>query len=406
MKLIIVDDDERLQEELHRDLSALLEGDNRFEFSELKKERFNESVTELEKRREELLHNGTFTISAECEFDKADVLIVENDLMQFHFGYTAEFVAYHARCFSRCGFIIGVDQYGKNSFDLTLHDHPKSFADVNLGSKQLLNLGLWRIEEWPRFRPWAWPLIPDAVQRFSRRCDFLQGKMDQPLFPTLGFEKTVSELLPREIIEFVSRKKELEKFFSTTLREFLFDSGNGLERKDAKDKRTDDRRSNFPEELQCRIAAARLAKWLECLVLPCQDILIDAPHLVKRFPSLLTTDQRTEADANKAAQLRPPTELGVNTDTIKQWEFAHSEWLSRPTWFFEELRRSDSIAEVKDPWNASPLELVFCEDTSRFAPEANSRPFEAELPTPDARRWVADLSSEGISYEPEVRFAL
>lgn len=404
MKITIIDDDQLLQHELHQQLAALLK--DRFELHELKREDFQSSVDVLAKRRADLLNNGSFDLAEECAFDSAQVLIVENDLTQFHFGYTAEFVAYHARCFSRCGFIVGVDQYGKNCFDLTLRDHPQSFADLNVGSKQLANPGLWNVKDWGAFRPWAWPLIPDAVERLERRATALTNQLDEPLFPTIGFKKEITELLPREIIEFVSRKKEISEFPLTTIRDFLFDSENGLERKDAFDNKNEVRRVRFPAEIQCRIAAARLAKWLECLVLPCQDIIVDAPHLVRRFPSLLQSGDRSLSSVNETAFIVAVTDLPLKREVIEVWRFTNSDWISRPVWFFEEMRRSDPIAEVKDPWTNEPLDFVFCEDTSQFVSEGEARPFEAELPTPDTRRWVKDLSLEGVSYEPEVRFAL
>ena len=43
-----------------------------------------------------------------------------------------------------------------------------------------------------------------------------------------------------------------------------------------------------------RVAAARLGKWLERLVLPGQNVLVDAPHLVSRFPSLVAADDLDE----------------------------------------------------------------------------------------------------------------
>ena len=45
---------------------------------------------------------------------------------------TGERVAYIARCFSACGFIIALNQYnnqGQPIFDLTLPGHVNSFAD-------------------------------------------------------------------------------------------------------------------------------------------------------------------------------------------------------------------------------------------------------------------------------------
>jgi hypothetical protein len=64
-----------------------------------------------------------------------------------------------------------------------------------------------------------------------------------------------------------------------SFRDFVTLSGNGLKGKDQAD-----------DAAVARIAAARLSKWLEDIVLPAQEILVDAPHLVSRLPELLTGD--------------------------------------------------------------------------------------------------------------------
>jgi hypothetical protein len=280
---------------------------------------------------------------------------------------------------------------------LTLRNHPESFADVNVGSKQLASEGLWK-NQWSGFRPSHWPLLPSLHEDFTTRVDDLSGKLKEPIFEFLQIPLTVSQLFPREVIEFVASKRGLQDYQSTTFEEFLNGSPHGLQGKDAK------AMQSLPDSVVCRIAASRIGKWVDRLLLAGQEILVDAPHLIRRFPSLLTGAQRDIGAFNATARFGPPAETGVDVAKLDKFQFPALHWCSRSTWFWEELRKSEEILEVRDPWSREQVDWEFCEDASSFFPRTECRPFEAELPTSDTRRWIRLF--EGVDYEPQVRFAL
>jgi len=285
---------------------------------------------------------------------------------------------------------VGVNQFGDNTFDLTLRGHPESFADLNIGSKHLHCPGLWQ-DAWKEFRPWHWPLLPQAVESFERRIEELAPAMDQPILSWLQFPPVAAQLLPRDTTQFIAKSTPPAQ---TTFAQFVEESGNGLR----------GRRDRTSREGKIRIAAARISKWLERLVLAGQDILVDAPHLCARYPSLLKASSRTAATFDRTASFGKIDTLGIHYPKIAKAAFPKPNWISRPAWFWPTLSSLDSIEEVKEPWKSKQPDLAFCEDISRFKPKAACHEFVADLPSPFARRYAARVS--GVDYRPDVRFSL
>ena len=331
--------------------------------------------------------------------DEASIFIIDYDLLKSDAGgsLTGEIVAYIARAFSKCKLIVGLNQYGHNSFDLTLRGHPESFADLNLGETQLSNSDLWR-GDWSNFRrgfrPWYWPNLFDSLYSFDEKIKDVQENLDNPICETLSFKPNLFQLLPRAVIQFIGTVKGKEPA-ETTFREFVMHSGNGLR---LKDKNISD------DKVLARIGAARISKWLERLVLPEQDILVDAPHLVSRYPSLITDDEKKIKVWNRTAQLVDRDELGLNTGLIESYRFDKDYWISRPAWFWDTLRECDEIKEVREPWLTTKPNWVFCEDASRFYNRNECREFFADTDSPFTRRFVKDF--KGVDYRPRVRFSL
>lgn len=365
----------------------------------------SDAVAEMEERRERCRKARRPVDWEDHQFDRAAMLIIDYDLLHLDKSsyLTGENVAYLARCYSRCGLIIAVNQFDtNNAFDLTLKGHPESYADLNLGGDQVHNPGLWD-KNWSGFRPWYWPLLPTAYKAFTRRVKALRGNLHQPILQYLGFPADTVKALPRTIREFLGTGKAPE---TTTFRKFVGNSGMGLRAKD----------KVLGDEWVARIAAARLGKWLERLVLPGQDILVDAPHLAGRYPSLLDGDLRKPTTWNKTSDLRDLRRAGLRGGRIESCRLRRQDWLSRPAWFWMELSKYETIREVRQPWSTEPPDFVFCEDVSRFLPRAEAREFVADVASPFARRFVVNPSScedaklvkslANVVHEPKVRFSM
>jgi hypothetical protein len=287
--------------------------------------------------------------------------------------------------------IVAINQFEKGfgGFNLNLKGHPESFADLNIGDPLLNNPGLWN-EPWGGFRPWTWPLLPHELEQFERRVRNLRGNLEKPILGYLGFAESNARSLPRSPVEFLSKSDNPTQ---TTFEDFVRKSGNGLRGRD----------EPYCEESLVRVAAARIAHWLEFLILPGQNILVDAPHLVSRYPSLLGERSGDHAAWNGTVSFGKYDKLGLDP-VIHQYRFKKSYWLSRAAWFWPIVSNCQRIVEVSDPWAATWPGWVFCEDVSSFLPRDQTRQFVGELESPFVQRYVRVI--DGILYHPISRFSL
>lgn len=362
-----------------------------FEVQRLAEENLREEIKKLEGRREAARIDGRSQGSQRSLLDSTAILIVDYDLLKISKDYrlTGENVAYLARCYSGCGLILVVNQFhfGEKTFDLSLRGHPESFADLNLSSEFLSNKGLWSDEK-KMFRPWSWPILPRWLEKYEARLDEVRQAYDgPPILEFLGL-RDFADQFPRSALEFLSDESPKE----ATFKHFVERSGNGRQSKD---------QLESPEQ-GYRIAASRIAQWLDSIVLPGQDILVDAPHLVSRFSSLF--DGKDE-DWDRAADLRPVEDLPLKRDLISAHRFKKEDWISRPAWMWLSLSSDESIPEVREPWSSRASELVFCEDTSRFIPRNEAQMFVADLDSAYDRRFI-EWPDKTINYRPRVRFSL
>jgi hypothetical protein len=386
-KILIYDDEENLSknyaEKLRKMFRKLKTVSEKFDIDSLSPAKFEKEMAELERRRkefreQELLDNGSLTI------DQASVFIVDYDLLKSRSFLTGENVAYLARCFSKCGLIIGLNQYGENTFDLTLKGHLDSFCDLNIGSEQLTNLGLWGGES-EGFRPWYWPQLLKYLEAFPEKVKDVETNLEDPICDVLELKKVI-RTLPRGASEFIGGDPT-----KVTFGQFVKKSGNGLRRKDRK----------ATTQMIGRIAGSRISKWLERLVLPGQDILVDAPHLVSRFPSLLKGSSADKQAWNKTAGFVSFNDLGFDYKRIEGFRFKKDWWLSRQAWFWGKVSEHREIKEVAAPWDKKSSAFVFCEDSSQFHERDKCREFIAESESPYVQRFIVGF--KGVDYRPRVR---
>jgi len=395
-KILLCDDEEHFREKCLATLKSQKNVTKNFEIASLESYEFVEDM-EVLKERQRSYRDGEYLEQSPSKLDDVSILIVDYDLLNLlskESFLTGENVAYEVRCFSKCDMIIVMNQYryGDDIFDLTLKGHPESFADLNISSEQLGNPGLWGGQT-RGFRPWQWPHLPTVLENFRQRVEDVATNLDTPILEVLGIPEEIAGMLPRSAIEFIG--DDLPK---TTFKEFLRRSEKGLARKDKKMVEVAD-----PETLG-RIAAARISKWLERIVLPGQDILIDAPHLVSRYPSLLTGKHANIGSWNKATKFESYDALGLDHEMIEEYRFKKEHWLSRPAWFWNGVSDCQRIKEVSDPWTREKTDYVFCEDSSRFHKASEAEEFLAELESPYLRRYVRIF--ENINYEPKTRLSL
>jgi len=335
-------------------------------------------------------------------FDGREVAFIDYDLVKVD-HLDGENLARLVRCYSDTAIIVVVNRE-VGTFDLKLRAEPTAWADVDIHSTQIGNEGLWS-EPWTGFRPWHWPLLPQAVKAFRRNVRKFRRLLDQPIAKALGMTADMVAVLPESVWEQVARGSDRSK---ATVRQVVDGVPMGLRPKERL----------FDDDAATRFAVARLTKWLCQVVLPGQNILVDAPHLVSRLPCLLERGKKpTSGTLNELGLISNTRPKGLDDRLIRRYAFDGSGLLDRPAWFWPSVSKDTKIPDIKEPWNVEPLPLVFCEDLSQFvAPEA-ARQFKAEVDSPYSARFVANPRSSklsaklrkairGVSYEPVNRFAL
>ena len=264
------------------------------------------------------------------KLDNADVIVVDYDLLLYSgiTDTTGSGLAYLLRCFSRCGFIIVLNEYGDNTFDLSLGSPTDNFADLHVGAMQIGNPGLWGTS-FGGYRPWHWPVVPDARNNFEQCVKDVQKNLDgPPIVEYLGLDHVI-DWIPRRAQDFLSGKRRLEE---VTFRDFVESSRGGVATKD-----------DLISEQLARVAAARIVALLNSVILPEQSALVDAPHLASRFPSLVQSGSGEIDNWNRLCNPLGGVVDDLLADSVSQYKFQRSHWLWRPAWFWPLISKDEAI---------------------------------------------------------------
>lgn len=364
-------------------------------------EDLQESLEILEARRA-AVRLGKAIPENKTVFDVSTILIVDYDLFKLDEKQvlSGDRVAYLARCYSNCGLILGVNQdLTSRWFDLTMLDHPEAFTDLSIGSAHLDSKGLWS-ENTESFQPSHWPNLINAAVDFEKCVEAVEGAGDgTDVLSLLGIDDARRNLLPRDLISQVQK-------VGATATDQLVATPQELVHQTALGVRLKDEFSNTP--WISRIAAARLRKWVDSIVLQRQDLIVDLPHLLARAPGLLSASEDSSLWQQSSARDTPPDGLNIRDVDLAQHLFGWQPWLCRPAWWWPSIASDPSL----DGYRHSSVpedDLVYCEDLSRFAPRAECHRFTSKLGGTFAQRWVRMPDEDGnhvADYEPAMRLAL
>jgi hypothetical protein len=329
--------------------------------------------------------------------DMADLFIVDYDLIRAKGEdyLTGEHIAYLARCYSRCGVVVGLNQFHRSpTFDLTLRPQLDSFADFNVSTDDLKNSGLWTDGPWKGYRPWAWPVLPTFVELMRQRVrDVESVDTTTCVVEFLEFPRSAIERLPTSSLELLGGSGSKPE--SATLRDVLLAPVLGLRGKEAS------RRKLSPSQ-DARIIAARLSAWLNMILAP-QDVLVDAPHLAERCPS--TVGSKVTITALSKTTIQQGQQFaGLKNKDLSKTRLRKTFWYDRPVWFWTEIERNRLLPELKDPWKFTRSDYVFCEDSSSFKKRSAGKSFQSDLLSPYRTRYVGSIT--GVDYQPAHRLAL
>ena len=396
MKIRIFDDEERQRAKFLEDIKAAELSSETFDVGVLADQEFQNALDGMRARQTAFRKSGTWETDGANLLDDVDVLIVDFDLFATdRDAMDADQVAYQARCFTTCGIIVLMNRLAHNPFDLTAKNHPASFSDLEIGQKQLGSRVLWETGQ-EDFAPWYWPVLPRLVEGYEKRVQDVKDALQKGLMvrEMLEFPEETWKWLPRNVLQFLGEDDRLDVFLRT--------SPFGLYPRDRNALGTE--LHDIDTACVSHLLAARISKWIEWLVLPELDILIDAPHLISRFPSLLKGDRSVVEEWNAVAVRHTDIVPGMDTDVLEPFRLKKSYWLSRPVWFWRDTLDCEEIDDVREPWNIEAPPWVFCEDTSSFHPEDESHLYKAETVSPFASRYVKMLND--VNYLPLQRFAL
>lgn len=408
-KIVIWDDDKENAEEWASRIRDMIEEIN---VGAQGPKELETEISELVARQGAFLKGGERE-KCEIAFDDADVAIIDNDLFELdrYAGLTAETAAYLARVYTSCKIIVVVNLTTDIDFDLSLKGHPESKADLHINDKVLDNPGLW--SECPRrdsgYRPWHWPLLLDAPEQFAARQEglvqLLSREPEKTILDYFGFDQGARDRLSRSARGFLHPKIPAEE---VTFFDFVTGNGNAV---DPKEEKEGQKLMEVRDvEMIARICAARLHKWFERLVLGPQDILVDLPHLVQRFPFLLPESGREDVNIwNQTVNLREICGLS-DPGLVEFARFAAPDWVSRPLFWWPRLEEKEDLSDLllKES-KGNPCDFVFREDTSNFGTRESSHSFVAAFHSAFDQRYVSrpdDAEEIGvITYAPQSRLA-
>lgn len=347
-------------------------------------------------RRRNAIRSGSAPSREPCLFDGIDILIVDYDLLHIDeekARYTGEGVARLARTFADTGVIVVLNQYPESQFDLGLRGHLISHADLNIDAALLETPGLWSAPPWQGFRPWAWESLGEAADRQARRAKALvDGGLGQSIAKTIGLTADDAARLSDGAFGFIA--PDAQTFVDLEVQTFATFLAGTTEGKDAHALLETDPQG------AARFAAARISKWLERDLLGPQDVLVDIPHLLQRFPFLVPGDLSDPQAWNAAIH----DETGLRAVLPGDVWFAAEGWLSRPAVWWRRLEVDPDIRKRRTEFDYSKApDLAFLEDVSCFCPLDEATEFRSGFHNAYDRRFAKVV--EGIRYAPQRRFA-
>ena len=362
----------------------------------------------LHERRKDYLESGGSGEEGTSVLDGTDVLIVDNDLFDLP-GFndlTAETVAVRAGVYTGCGYIVALNLSPDLDFDLTLVGDIGSKVDLHINDSFVADPGLWKIcPNGGTYRPWQWPLLLDAATSYRSRVDDLVSLLssdegDRPILKHLGFEEGAVSRLSRSARAFLHPTIPVG---DVSFRNFVHGNAKAVSVKDG------DRIFESEDvKRMARVAARRIYRWLNRMVVDAQDVLIDLPHLVERVPFVVPEGRRGEVEGwNDFARLCEAP-VGLVEDALGAQAADLGGWVDRPVFWSEQLETDETLERVFAARESDThAQLVFCEDASSFHRSEDCDEFVAAHNSLSDRRFVRwfDDEQREIKYGPQSRFA-
>lgn len=334
------------------------------------------------------------------------ILVVDNDINPVGDdapvrlkGKSGRRFAALARHFSDASAVIVVNtRYSRPTFDLTGPGFEGSLADFHVDGESLTsNLAFWRRaneDSSPGFRPIHWPGALDLVESVESWIVANSAALEEPNF----LDNIVPTILGLDPFDDPLTVKQFEAFWPNGL-EMDLDSGNpsGLT---VASLLGSDRASSLGPDVEAnqapramRAIAYTLSRVSRHLVLPPQNVWLDAWHAVKMFGSDAGVDGPDAA--NSVARQLDSRETGTSSDSFPQPAPDASALVGRPVYSASDFGTQ-----------ATAIGFPLCEDTSRFVQnESLATPYDPRDSGPLARRYIDHRSVRNSRWDvtPRVR---
>lgn len=393
LRVVVCDDDSTRVQAWASRLRDLLDN-NAFSVTPLSPGEFGEAIRALHERLKASKAGEDIPWDdAARHLDEADILVIDSDLTpdpgasidaeteqvvdEYLVGEYGSNVARLARAYSTAGVLVVVNHiYKHRTFDLTMMRFADLPADVYITSTDLDNQGLWEGVANGGFRPWTWPNLPHLPPPDS---DSLMGAtLDSRVVESLGLDASQIELIEDKQWERLSF--DVEPPESASLRDIAMSPSFGIGPiPDA----------SAPDEQLLRVAKSAIRRWLDHVVLPSQNVLVDLPHLLQDRPWLAPKARKNGQELSRLVSSAWTGDQGIATEA---YAADLSTLIGRAVWRVDRL-------PAREPHDRLDSEdLVFCEDTSDFRPPTDAHEFESNILGPFQSRFVAKLSD--VEYTP------
>lgn len=392
-KVVVCDDDSTRVQGWASRLKDLLDEDA-FTVTPLSPGEFGEAVRALHERlKASKAGEDASPDDAARAFDDADILVIDSDLTpdpraKFDAGNTTVIdeylvgeygsnVARLARAYTTAGVLVVVNHiYKQRTFDLTMTRFADLPADAYITSTDLDNAGLWKGIVSGEFRPWAWPNLSRLAPPDS---DVLPGAtLDSLVVESLHLDESQVELIDDKQWEQLSFDAVPPE--SASLRDVTKSPNFGIGPIPG---------ASAPDEQLLRVAKSAVRRWLDHVVLPSQNMLVDLPHLLQDRPWLAPHARKSGDELSRLVTSAWTGDQGIATE-------AHlselSAFIGRAVW------RVDRLPVRKAGERLDSEDLVFCEDTSDFRKPTDVREFESNILGPFQSRFVVKLTD--VEYTP------
>lgn len=353
-------------------------------------------------------------------FDGADVVALDNNLAELKIEgarITAESIAGYVRAFCDCGYVISLNKNPDVDFDLRfLMGDFTTRADLALNAQHLANKGLWTgdpSDSSDSFKPWYWPALLRVSERRRAQIDFVRRHISKPLLGSLKFsELAINQISPHGRGS-LSPRTEPDGDRHSAIEELTFldvfkDGDRSVYIRDDRTRLAKAVKVPGIQDIICRAVASDIDRWFRRDIVGPQEVLVDIPHLLQRFPMLLGANARRIKEWNRAATAGdPPYNLDAKLykTYLAKAAFGHDEWLATPCFDWHVLKETAALNELFLTSDKDDLiDARFCEDNSQFAPgDSEIQEFAAEFEGSWRYRYVKKRPRK--KYRPQSRFA-